>query len=189
EGAFWNGSLRGTSLEIRADFTNSTVREEFYSSIDEVDNTLVEFAKRCNAYNKGTLKYVGTASTVRDMVALHDYLEGTKEINYWGFSYGTIIGNYFVNMFPDRVGRVVLDGVVNPWDWATKPPLQSIYNAINSSDATFDAFASTCITAGPSKCAIAQEGSTVESIREWAFNLIAVRQHSLSSLLLYSPVG
>ncbi|CAE6357579.1 unnamed protein product [Rhizoctonia solani] len=174
ERAFWNGSLRGTNPEVRNDFTDPTVRAEFYSHIGEVNSALVKLGKQCNTQSKDMLKYVGTTATVRDMVALHDYLEGTKSINYWGFSYGTIIGNYFVNMFPDRVGRVIIDGIINPWEWATKPPLQIVYNAVTFSDANFNAFASTCAAAGPSKCAIAQQGSTTDSIREWVFNLIAV---------------
>ncbi|CAE6441468.1 unnamed protein product [Rhizoctonia solani] len=173
---FWNGSIRGTNLEVRSDFRNTTVQNEFYSHIDEVDSILVKFGKQCNTQSKDMLKYIGTAATVRDMVALHDYLEGTKLINYWGISYGTILGSYFVNMFPDRVGLVIIDGVVNPWEWATKQPLQAINLRflLNSSDATFNAFASSCATAGPSKCAIAQQGSTADSIRNWVFNLIAL---------------
>ncbi|EUC55050.1 hydrolase, putative [Rhizoctonia solani AG-3 Rhs1AP] len=171
ERSFWNGSLRGTDLAIRNDFTDPAAREEFYSHIDEVDSTLIKFGKQCNSQTKGMLKYVGTAATVRDMVALHDNLEGNKPINYWGLSYGTIIGNYFVNTFPDRVGRVIIDGIVNPWDWATEQP-KIVYGLANFSDATFDAFASSCAAAGPFKCAIAQEESTLESIRKWVFSLI-----------------
>ncbi|CAE6502965.1 unnamed protein product [Rhizoctonia solani] len=174
EKTFWNGSIRGADLELRSDFTNTTALNEFYSHIDEVDSMLVKFGKQCNTQSKHMLKYIGTTATVRDMVGLHDYLEGTKLINYWGFSYGTILGSFFVNMFPERVGRVIIDGVLNPWDWATKQPLLIGYDTLNSSDATFNAFASSCANAGPSKCAIAQEGSTDDSIRDWVFNLIAL---------------
>ncbi|CAE6463673.1 unnamed protein product [Rhizoctonia solani] len=174
EKTFWNGSIRGNNLEVRTDFTNTTARNEFYSHVDEVDHMLVKFGKQCNTQSKDMLKYIGTAATVRDMVALHDYLEGTQLVNYWGVSYGTVLGSYFVNMFPERVGGVIIDGVVNPWDWATKQPLQILYDSLNSSDANFNAFASHCAAAGPSKCAIAQQNSTVESIRSWVFDLIAL---------------
>ena len=36
---------------------------------------------------------------------------------YWGFSYGTILGATFATMFPEHVGRMVLDGVVNSDEW------------------------------------------------------------------------
>ncbi|CAE6378531.1 unnamed protein product [Rhizoctonia solani] len=174
EKKFWNGSIRGDNLEVRTDFTNTTTRNELYSHLDEVDGMLIKFGKQCNAQSKDMLKYIGTAATVRDMVALHDYLEGTQSINYWGISYGTILGSYFINMFPERVGRVIIDGVVNPWDWAVNQPLQIVYNSLNSTDANFNAFATHCADAGPSKCAISQQNSTAESIRNWVFDLIAL---------------
>ena len=86
EKAFWNGSIRRTNLELRSDFTNTTTRNEFYLHINEVDSMLIKFGKQCNTQSKDMLKYIGTPATVRDMVALHDHLEGTKFINYWGIS-------------------------------------------------------------------------------------------------------
>ncbi|QRW02523.1 Abhydrolase domain-containing protein [Ceratobasidium sp. AG-Ba] len=172
EKQFWNGSLRGQLLEVRTDFDNKTALNDFYSHINETDRALIRFGRQCNDASRDMLKYIGTASTVRDMVALHDALEGKKQINYWGVSYGTILGSYFVNMFPNRVGRVILDGVVDPWVWATENALNTAPLALSSTDAAFDGFAKLCAEAGPSKCAIAQYGSTVDSIRSWVFNLI-----------------
>lgn len=38
-------------------------------------------------------------------------------LQYWGFSYGTVLGNYFASMFPERIGRVILEGVVDVHDY------------------------------------------------------------------------
>jgi hypothetical protein len=63
-----------------------------------VDALLDELGQRCIQYSPDTFQYIGTAAAVRDMVAMHDILEGsTKPINFWGLSYGTVIGIYFVN--------------------------------------------------------------------------------------------
>ena len=39
---------------------------------------------------------------------------GVDKINYYGFSYGTYLGQVYATQYPTRVGRFVLDGVVNP---------------------------------------------------------------------------
>lgn len=69
-------------------------------------------------------------------------------LNYWGFSYGTIIGQTFASVFPDRVGRVVLDGVVNPYDY-TSGNLQTWLQTTDEAFATFFVY---CNLAGPSLC-------------------------------------
>ena len=91
-------------------------------------------AQLCLEVSGEALKHVGTATVVRDLERIHRTLEGDDApINFWGFSYGTIVGSYLVNMyvlivdcngdgliidnirFPDRVGRVAIDGVVVSW--------------------------------------------------------------------------
>ena len=39
---------------------------------------------------------------------------GDDKLNFLGKSYGTYLGAIYAEMFPDRVGRLVLDGVVDP---------------------------------------------------------------------------
>ncbi len=39
---------------------------------------------------------------------------------YWGVSYGTIIGQLFAALHPERVSRLLLDGVVNPSEYLHK---------------------------------------------------------------------
>ena len=39
---------------------------------------------------------------------------GAEQINYYGFSYGTYLGQVYATLYPDRVRRMVLDGNVDP---------------------------------------------------------------------------
>lgn len=59
------------------------------------------------------LEFVDTESTVQDLNLLRE-LVGDDTLNYLGFSYGTYIGSRYADLFPDRVGRVVLDGALAP---------------------------------------------------------------------------
>ena len=52
----------------------------------------------------GTWPATSTASALRS---------ATSELSYVGFSYGTVIGAVYAQMFPDRVGRMVLDAPVD----------------------------------------------------------------------------
>ena len=59
--------------------------------------------QRCVAGASGKyLPYVGTAATVRDLVALADVLDGPgSEVNFIGLSYGTVLGSWLMGMFPE----------------------------------------------------------------------------------------
>ena len=52
-----------------------------------------------------------TESAARDMDILRAVL-GDEKLNYLGKSYGTYLGAQYAELFPERVGRVVLDGVL-----------------------------------------------------------------------------
>ena len=52
----------------------------------------------------------------RDLNLLRRAL-GQPKLNYLGISYGTFLGATYANLFPRRVGRLVLDGNVPPEAW------------------------------------------------------------------------
>lgn len=74
----------------------------------------------CSAANKNTqAKYVGTLANVQDMMRfteLQASLRGKDPkkalINYYGISYGTLMGQTLVATYPDRLRRVLVDGNV-----------------------------------------------------------------------------
>lgn len=105
-----------------------------------------------------TIKYAGTTSVVRDIDFIATLLEGTDSlINFYGFSYGTIMGQYLINIFPDRVGRVVIDGVVDVNLWANEAPYRQLPVWLNSTEATYALFYEECAKAGPTACALAMK--------------------------------
>ncbi len=59
------------------------------------------------------LRRVGTDDAARDLEALRMALEDER-LNYIGFSYGTYIGERYLDFFPTRVRAMVLDGVIDP---------------------------------------------------------------------------
>lgn len=62
------------------------------------------------------LPYLSTTETARDMDALRAALDEPR-IGFLGVSYGTYLGAAYAAQFPQRVGHMVLDSVVGPWEW------------------------------------------------------------------------
>ncbi|NJP68297.1 alpha/beta hydrolase [Streptomyces spiramenti] len=71
------------------------------------------YAERCAQEAGDLLPHLTTANTARDLDVLREVL-GEPRLHYYGASYGTKLGAVHAALFPDRVGRVVLDSVVDP---------------------------------------------------------------------------
>lgn len=70
------------------------------------------FGASCLARSGALLEHISTETTARDLDLLRG-LVGDERLNYYGASYGTQIGATYAQLFPDRVGHLVLDGAVN----------------------------------------------------------------------------
>ena len=72
---------------------------ELYSQVDSTEQLFKDFTTRCqNGASGPYLKYIGSSSTVRDLVSLGDAIVGQGElIDFWGISYGSLLGFSFVN--------------------------------------------------------------------------------------------
>lgn len=71
------------------------------------------FVSGCVKESGGLLAHVGTADSARDMDIIRSVL-GEEQLDYFGASYGTLLGATYADQFPNRVGRFVLDGAVDP---------------------------------------------------------------------------
>ncbi|QIG39963.1 alpha/beta hydrolase [Microbacterium sp. 4R-513] len=71
------------------------------------------FAEACDANSDGILPYITTENAARDMDLLRAVL-GDESLNYLGYSYGTFLGATYAKLYPDKVGRLVLDGAIDP---------------------------------------------------------------------------
>jgi len=71
------------------------------------------FADSCKTRGGALLGHLSTVDVAKDMDVLRSALGETK-LDYLGKSYGTFIGATYAGLFPAKVGRFVLDGVVGP---------------------------------------------------------------------------
>ncbi|MFF4588035.1 alpha/beta hydrolase [Streptomyces sp. NPDC001388] len=79
----------------------------------ELVDTFKEFAEACGAHTPKLLRHVSTVEAARDMDILRAAL-GDRRLSYVGASYGTLLGATYAGLFPKRVGRLVLDGALDP---------------------------------------------------------------------------
>ncbi|KAG8956955.1 hypothetical protein FRC03_010663 [Tulasnella sp. 419] len=147
--------------------------DAFHANATNVETYFKSFVQKCVDKNGDNLKYVGTVATVRDLVALADAIEGPgRPIRYWGLSYGTIIGSYLLDLFPERVGRVVLDSVLDATTYSQRVSYQSYATSLEDADDALQTFYDACAAAGPSLCPFATDGSTGASLRQRANDLV-----------------
>jgi pimeloyl-ACP methyl ester carboxylesterase len=80
---------------------------------DELLSRHSAFAEACEANSDGILPYITTENAARDMDLLRAVL-GDEQLNYLGYSYGTFLGATYAKLYPEKVGRLVLDGAIDP---------------------------------------------------------------------------
>ncbi|GIJ14265.1 alpha/beta hydrolase [Micromonospora gifhornensis] len=76
----------------------------------------VAVGKACSTTGKPISGAMSTAQVARDMDVLRRAV-GDKKLTYLGWSYGSILGQHYANMFPDRVRAVAIDGVLDATAW------------------------------------------------------------------------
>ncbi|KAK1231289.1 hypothetical protein PQX77_005604 [Marasmius sp. AFHP31] len=106
---------------------------------------------------KEYLPHINTDHSARDMLKIVEAY-GEEKLQYWGFSYGSVLGYTFASMFPDKVGRLIIDGVPDPEDYYGTRWLTGLKDI----DITLKWFFTSCKEAGPESCAFYED--SVEAI-------------------------
>ncbi|KAH9483248.1 Carboxylesterase A [Psilocybe cubensis] len=107
----------------------------------------------------GYLRHINTDQTARDMLRIVE-AHGRTKIQYWGFSYGSVLGATFAAMFPDRIERLLIDGVVDSEDYYATLWSKNLLDT----DKAVDTFFTGCAEAGPRGCPF--WAPTAEDIRQ-----------------------
>ncbi|KAK8065355.1 hypothetical protein PG997_012102 [Apiospora hydei] len=154
----------------------ATVRQDWANSSDATPGRLWAeaqvLANDCgNALANTTGSLVGTAFTARDFMEVVDALGEDGMLRYWGFSYGSYLGSTLAAMFPDRIDRMVLDGIVNIHEWQSGIEVESVTDY----DKTFKGFLDGCLTY-PDNCALAHasngENVTAAALESSIYDLL-----------------
>ncbi len=136
-------------------------------------------ASACSARGGAIMDHMSTANVARDLDLLRRAV-GDDQLNYVGFSYGSYIGATYANLFPDKVGALVVDGVLDPVAWSTGTgdesatlPFTTRLGSADGASSTLGEFFRLCDAAG-TDCAFGPDS--------------AARYAALAARLLENPI-
>lgn len=94
-------------------FANSDPDPDDDAEIKAFREWSVELGDACRDNSGALASHVSTLEAAKDMDILRA-LVGEEKLDYYGASYGTQLGATYAELFPKKVGRMVLDGAVDP---------------------------------------------------------------------------
>jgi pimeloyl-ACP methyl ester carboxylesterase len=121
----------------------------------EINSTIranLEYTRGCVRNAGPLLEHMSTLNVAKDLDRLRQAV-GDRKLNYIGFSYGTLIGATYANLFPGTVRAVIIDGNVDP-DQRTNHRLDNKFDRAGGFEIVLSAFLSECDKAG-ARCAFA----------------------------------
>ncbi|KAK4141537.1 TAP-like protein-domain-containing protein [Dichotomopilus funicola] len=162
----------------------------------------IDSAEANDPENEGgkAFRYLSTAAVARDMLEIVERSwevvkaaggdgkgwvsegQGGEEearLQYLGLSYGSLLGNVFASLWPGRVGRMVVDGIMDAEDYLSAAWSKSTADA----ETSVTHFYTTCFTAGP-LCPLYQSTDTSPSTIQSRINtlLTTLQSHPTAAL-------
>jgi pimeloyl-ACP methyl ester carboxylesterase len=128
----------------------STVRPNYIPANAAAEQVLINraetYADDCEQKYGWLLPYMTTEDMARDMDSIRAAF-GVSKITYYGFSYGTYMGQVYATLFPSRIRRMVLDSTVDPtavWynfnvdqDYAFQGRIEAFFAWVAKYDSTY----------------------------------------------------
>ncbi|KAJ7449406.1 TAP-like protein-domain-containing protein [Mycena galericulata] len=101
----------------------------------------------------GFMQYMTTDNIARDILGITEAF-GFEKLQYWGISWGSVLGATFATLFPDKVGRLIIDVIPASGVF----DMEAYYTAnltaqMVDTDKTMQTFYDGCAAAGPDGCA------------------------------------
>ncbi|MEU8730656.1 alpha/beta hydrolase [Streptomyces tendae] len=138
-------------------YTRTDVTPDDAGERDELVDAYKEFAEGCGADAPKLLRHVSTVEAARDMDVLRAVL-GDEKLTYVGASYGTFLGATYAGLFPDRTGRLVLDGAMDP----SLPARRLNLEQTEGFETAFQSFAKDCVR--QSDCPLGDKDTTPDQV-------------------------
>lgn len=110
--------------------------------------------------------YVNTPQTAADMNSILDAV-GQEDMVYWGFSYGTLLGQTYASIFPERSKRVIIDGVLNQFNWYND---MTEIEPFTDTERVFEGFLEECFKAGDN-CTLSSLADSKEELYDKILDL------------------
>jgi len=144
------------------------------------ERTFARFGALCGQRNGSLLDHDTSADVARDMDLLRQAVHDPV-MNYLGVSYGTGIGEVYANLFPGKVGHMLLDASLDPVTWSSDDqalPVPLRDGTAQAAAQGMTGFLTLCGQASTSGCAFSA-GSPPATRAKW---------HALLDRLLQHPV-
>ncbi len=123
--------------EIIADYPKVPKNQQEFEKLAEYNRKLGE---SCDRITGPLARLSDTKSVARDMDVIRAAL-GEKKLTYYGISYGSLMGQQYAELFPDKVRALVLDGNL---DHSITSPGEFLRSETQAAQESFTQFAAWC---------------------------------------------